>query len=275
MPKKKIIYVLCPGHSGSTLMEYYFSTYPGKVGIGEAYKAVRSFRQEGIKSLSEYDRKTINGTPFWKHILSTNDQYDSLDEQYRGLYTYINEADEFSKYDTVIDSSKSMAALRILHNQFGENVSVAVVVKDVRSWIVSQYENNRRKNRKIPFGFNFKLIVKWYRTYFQIQKNLDAMKVKYTMVPYDLFCLDRKSIEDHLKEQFSLNGKADFSKTNSINILGNRMKKEANKELKISYDYRWMKRNEWNIPWILLPSRLKKFNYQHVWNINRGIDTEK
>lgn len=268
MSNKNIIYILCPGHSGSTLLEYYFSTYSGKIGIGEAYKAVRSFREEGTGSLTDYDRETVNKSSFWKHILSNTNQYGSLDEQYRGLYTYINDAEEFSQYDTIIDSSKSMEALRILHNEFGEDLSVAVVIKDVRSWIVSQYENNRRKNRKIPIAYNFRLIVKWYRMYFQIQKNLDAMKVKYTMVPYDLFCLDSESVEDHLKEHFYLSGNADFSRTNSINILGNRMKKEANRELKISYDYRWMKSNEWNLPWFLLPSRLKKFNYQNVWNIN-------
>lgn len=267
MPKKKVIYVLCPGHSGSTLMEYYFSTYPGKIGIGEAYKAVRSFRNEGTESLSDYDRNTVNKSPFWKTVLSTSNEYESLDDQYRGLYAYIDKAEEFSKYDTIIDSSKSMSALRILHKQFGDNISVAVVIKDVRSWIISQYENNRRKNRKIPFGYNFRLIVKWYRTYFQILKNLDSMNIKYTMVPYDLFCLDINTVEEHLKEKFSLNGDADFSQTNSINILGNRMKKEANRQLKISYDYRWMKRNEWNFPWFLLPFRLKKFNHQHVWTI--------
>ena len=271
MQNKRVIYILCPGHSGSTLLEYYFSTYPGKIGIGEAYKAVRSFRNEGTVSLSDYDRETVNKSPFWRHILNTTNTYDSLDEQYAGLYEYINKAEEFSQYDTVIDSSKSMAALRILKKQIGKNISVAVVVKDVRSWIVSQYENNYRKNRGIPFAYNFRLIVKWYRTYFQIRKNLNKMNIDYTMVPYDLFCLDRNTIENQLKEQFSLGGNADFTKTNSMNILGNRMKKEANRELKISYDYRWLKRSEWNIPWFFLPPGLKKFNYQYAWNLKRSV----
>jgi len=267
MHKKNIIYILCPGHSGSTLMEYYFSTYSGKIGIGEAYKAVRSFRAKGIDSLSEYDRKTIKETAFWKQVLETTENYSSLDHQYRALYEKIHHSEEFSQYDTIIDSSKSMSALRILHQEYANRVHVAVVIKDVRSWIVSQYENNRRKDRKVPFAYNFRLIAKWYRTYYQIQKNLDAMNVKYTMVPYDLFCLNRISVEDHLKEQFSLKGDPDFSNTKSINILGNRMKKEANHELKISYDYRWMKSNEWSTPWFLLPPNFKKFNYRHVWQL--------
>jgi hypothetical protein len=267
MQRKNIIYILCLGHSGSTLLEYYFSTYPGKIGIGEAYKAVRSFRKDGLKSISAYDRETINSTPFWKHVLSTTDQYDSLNSQYISIYKHLNESEEFSQYDTIIDSSKTMDALRILHKEFGDNVKVAVVIKDVRSWIISQYENNRRKNRKIPFAYNFRLITKWYRKNLKIQQDLDAMKINYTMVPYDLFCLNRQSVENTLKEQFSLDGDANFSKTNSINILGNRMKKEANLELKISYDYRWMQRNEWNLPWLFLPPKLKKFNFKHVWQV--------
>jgi hypothetical protein len=93
------------------------------------------------------------------------------------------------------------------------------------------------------------------------------MNVNYTIVPYDLFCLNGESVQSYLKDKFSLEGEADFTKTNSISILGNRMKKEANQELKISYDYRWTKRTEWNLPWLMLPPKLKRFNFKHVWQI--------
>jgi hypothetical protein len=62
-----------------------------------------------------------------------------------------------------------------------------------------------------------------------------------------------------------MDGEPDISSTNSLNVIGNRMKKEANLGLKIKYDYRWMHRNEWNLPWMMLPSKLKKYNYDHVW----------
>ena len=266
MLDKKIVFILGLGHTGTTLMEYYLSTYKGNIGIGEAYKAVRSFREGEIDTLSKYDRNTIKSSSFWSQILSGTDSYNSLEEQYVDLFSYINNADQFSEYDTIIDSSKSMEALRLLNKNFPENVSVVVMIKDVRSWIVSQYNNNRRKNRKIPIGYNFKLLLKWFRAYMRMKDNLDSLKVNYTIIPYDVFCLNRDAIEAQLQERFNLKGEPDFSNTNSINILGNRMKKEANKELKIRYDYKWMKSNEWSLPWFFVPKRMKEFNYKFVWS---------
>jgi len=93
------------------------------------------------------------------------------------------------------------------------------------------------------------------------------MNLNYIDVSYDLFCLDYANVEKHIKNNLHLEGVPDLNNTNSINILGNRMKKEANSGLKISYDYRWMYRDEWNLLWLLAPSKVKTFNRERVWNL--------
>lgn len=267
MSKKNIIYILSTGHSGSTLLEYYFSTYPGKVGLGEAYNAIKNYRKDGTTSFSNYDKKTVEKSKFWKHIFNVTNEFNSLEEHYRYLYKYINTEGEFSQYDTIIDSSKSMEALKILHSEYGENLKVALVIKDVRSWIVSQIQNKIRKKRKIPFMFNFRLIREWYSVYNRRLKDLESLGINHTIISYDLFCLDNSNIEEYLKNNFNLVGDANYSKTNSINILGNRMKQDANIELKIKYDYRWMKQGDWFLPWILTPKTVKDFNGKYVWSL--------
>lgn len=265
MSNKKIIYILCPGHSGSTLIEYYLSCYQKSIGIGEAYKAITAFQKGEIERLSEYDRKKIDEVPFWQKMIQSAKNYSGIEEHYIEMYNYILSSDEFADYHTIIDSSKTIDGLKILEKHFGDILEVVVVFKDVRSWIISQIDNNRRKNRKIPVGYAYRLVWKWYKSYYFLEKNLNRLQRNHTAISYDLFCLNQPIIESHIKEGLQLNGEADLSNTNSINILGNRMKKEANLGLEIRYDYRWMHRNEWNLPWILLPGKIKRYNYDHVW----------
>jgi hypothetical protein len=265
MNDKRILFVLCPNHSGSTLMEYYLSSYPKSIGIGEAYNAVSCFRKRQLKGLSDYDRETIKRIPFWQYVLSLTDENAKLEDQYLRMYEHIYSSNFFSGYDTIIDSSKSMGALRILLEHYGDQVQVIVIYKDVRSWIISQFDNSRRKKRKIPFAYNMKLFLKWYRTYCKIERNLEIASKAFTRLSYDLFCLNRKTVEQKLQMELRLDGEPDFSNTNSINILGNRMKIESNRELVISYDYRWMHRGEWVLPWFILPSKFRQFNQKRVW----------
>ncbi|MCG2590670.1 hypothetical protein [Rhodohalobacter sulfatireducens] len=268
MSNKRIIYILCPGHSGSTLMEYYLSTYNKSIGIGEAYKAIRNFQNREIDKLSDYDQSMIETNPFWKEIHSRTGNFNSIEEQYVDMYHYILESEKFSDYQTIIDSSKTIDGLKILSKEFKDNLNVVIIYKDLRSWIISQIDNNRRKNRKMSLGYKYKSVLRWWRTYFFYHKRLKELGINYIDVSYDLFCLDQTKMELYLKENLDLEGKPDFQNTNSINILGNRMKKEANSGLKISYDYRWMHRSEWNFMWLLVPSKIKKMNRDKVWNID-------
>lgn len=268
MSKKRIIYILCPGHSGSTLMEYYLSTYNESIGIGEAYKAVRNFQNKEIGKLSEYDQNMIESNPFWREIFLRTKKFNSAKEQYIDMYKYLLKSDEFSEYHTIIDSTKNMEGLNILSKHFKDNLDVVIVYKDIRSWIISMIDTNIRKNRKIPIAFKYRLARKWWKTYNSYHKALNKMNLNYVDVSYDLFCLDHTKTANQLKDQLDLRGEPDLQNTNSINILGNRMKKEANTGLKISYDYRWMHRNEWNFMWMLVPSKIKKFNHNKVWNID-------
>jgi hypothetical protein len=265
MSNKRIIYILCPGHSGSTLIEYYLSCYPKSIGIGEAYKAIAAFQKGEIDRLSEYDRKKIEEIPFWQKMAQSAKKYNGTEEHYLEMYKYILTSDEFADYDIIIDSSKTMDGFKILEKHFGDILDVVLVFKDVRSWIISQIDNNIRKERKIPVGYAYRLVLKWYKSYYFLLKNLNKMQKRHTAISYDLFCLNQAVMENHIRESLQLPGKPDFSNTNSINILGNRMKKEANLGLEIKYDYRWMHRNEWNRPWIWLPGKFKRYNYDHVW----------
>ncbi|MCG2590804.1 hypothetical protein [Rhodohalobacter sulfatireducens] len=268
MSDKKIFYILSLGHSGSTLMEYYLSCYPRSLGIGEAYKAVRTFQKDHIQSLSEYDQQTIEKSDFWKEIHSRTSAFESIEEQYIDMYDYIFKSAAFEKYDTIIDSSKSLEGLKILSENFNDKLNVIVVIKDLRAWLISQIDNKNRKNRKIPIGHKTRSAIHWWRSNSAYLRILKESNIPCSVVSYDLFCLDQTKMETYLKDKLNLSGQPDLQQTNSINILGNRMKKKANHGLEILYDYRWMHRNEWNLIWNCLPSVIKNFNRDKVWNFD-------
>lgn len=248
-------------------MEYYLSTYKNSIGIGEAYKAVKTFQNSSVGQLSEYDQNMVHSNPFWSEIFSRTDRFNNAEEHYIDMYKYLLESNEFSEYQTIIDSSKNLEGLQTLSKYYSDILDVVIVYKDIRSWIVSMIQTNIRKNRNIPIGYKYRLARKWWKTYNNYHVKLNKMDINYVDVSYDLFCLDHTKVENHIKKNLNLEGEPVLNKTNSINILGNRMKREANSGLKISYDYRWMQRNEWSLLWLLLPSKVKKFNRIRVWNI--------
>ena len=265
MSKKRIVYILSPGHSGSTLIEYYLSCYQKSVGIGEAYKAIIAFHNRDLNRFSENDRKIINEIPFWQKMNESAENYESVEDHYLAMYQYIFSSDEFHEYDVIIDSSKDIKGLKILEKHYRDILDVVIVFKDIRSWAISQIDNNIRKKRKVPFGYKYRLFLRWFKTYYMLHRNMNRLNKSYVKVSYDLFCLNQEDSEKYLKKHLKMVGKPEISNTNSLNLIGNRMKNEANEGLKIKYDYRWMHRDEWNRPWCLLPSKLKNYNYDQVW----------
>jgi len=263
--KKKIIYILGLGHSGSTLIEYYLSSFKNCIGIGEAYKAAFAFQDGNFSRFSENDRERIKKIPFWQKMAESANQYESAEDHYISMYNYILNSGEFSEYNLIIDSSKKLDGFKVLSKHFGEQVMAIVLYKDLRAWMISSIDTRKRKNRPMSFGSNFRLCYRWYKEYFFINRYLRNSNNQYINLSYDLFCLDYESVNEQIKNELALETDPDFMKTNSINLLGNRMKKQADVKLEIRYDYRWMYRSEWHLPWIIIPA-VKKLNQKHVWN---------
>lgn len=263
---KKIIYIACPGHSGSTLIEYYLSSFKGCIGLGEVYRAINEFHKGNLNRFSDYDKKTIDEISFWQKQIKEVENFQSSKDQYTSLYNSFLESEDFSEYDIIVDSSKSLSGLKTLSQNFKDNLHVIVVYKDIRSWIISQHDNRVRKERPSKYADRFKDTYTWISNYRSFLKFIRFNNLPYTEISYDMFCLNSSSYRDHIIRELQMNGEPDFTQTNSINVLGNRMKKSSNVKLEISYDYRWLRRNEWLLPWLLLPPTFKNFNYQKVWD---------
>ena len=261
---KKIIYILGLSHSGSTLIEYYLSSFEKSIGIGEAYKTMHAFQDGNFNRFSEFDRDRIKNISFWQKMADSAKEYKNAKEHYIAMYDYILNSEEFSKYDLIIDSSKKLEGYKILSENFGDQVTAIVLYRDLRAWIISSIETEKRKKRPNGFGSNFKYCFIWYKTHFFINRYLKKSNSKSFKLSYDLFCLDFENVNEYIKNKLDLNSNPDLKKTNSINILGNRMKKKAEVKLDIKYDYRWMYKSEWHLPWFLVPV-IKKVNKENVW----------
>ncbi|MCC5931458.1 MAG: hypothetical protein JJU28_19580 [Cyclobacteriaceae bacterium] len=264
MNKKKIVYILGLGHSGSTLIEYYLSSYKNCIGIGEAFKASFAFQEGNLDKFSEYDLERIEKVPLWNKMAKSAKEHENAEKQYLAIYDYILHSDEFSKYDLIIDSSKKLAGYKILSEHYGDQVYAIILYKDVRSWVISSIDTMKRKNRKVGLKTKYKLTTKWMRDYYLINRYLNNNNKQHFKISYDLFCLDYENVKNLFKKKLELNSEPDFLNTNSINLIGNRMKKKADIKLEIKYDYRWASRREWLLPWLLYPG-LKTMNKNNVW----------
>ncbi|MEO0458279.1 MAG: hypothetical protein AAF152_17090, partial [Cyanobacteria bacterium P01_A01_bin.114] len=92
-------------------------------------------------------------------------------------------------------------------------------------------------------------------------------KIPYLQVGYEELCLHPEMTLDRIFKFLNLSvstAKSDLSFSESHIIRSNRMRSQTEK-LKLSYDTRWLTRNEWILPAAILPG-IMKFNAREVYS---------
>ncbi|MEO1402779.1 MAG: sulfotransferase [Cyanobacteria bacterium J06635_1] len=274
------VQVMSLGHSGSTLMNLLLGTHPDFVSLGEV---MHSFMYE----LKNPEAQCSCGEPastcvFWGKVLHQVSAETQLDipkgyqvifETFQAIYPAAEK--QFA------DSSKSLEVIKLLNSKLKRPLKVVFVMRDVRSYTISQIDNLSRKfssfNTKDKIFRNslirsrFYFYLDWYYRNLRIRKFLERENIAYIQVGYEELCLrpdivlgkifEFLKVADCLPED-SLKIAAP-SQSESHIIRSNRMRLQKGKQT-LSYDTRWLTRNEWILPAAVFPG-IMRFNAREVY----------
>ncbi|MEM9906888.1 MAG: sulfotransferase [Cyanobacteria bacterium P01_D01_bin.44] len=274
------VQVMSLGHSGSTLMNLLLGTHPDFVSLGEV---MHSFMYE----LKNPEAQCSCGEPastcvFWGKVLhqvSAESQldiptgYQAIFETFQAVYP--------SPKKQFADSSKSLEVIKLLDSTLQRPLKVVFVIRDVRSYTISQIDNLSRKfssfntkdkilrNSLIRSRFYFYL--DWYYRNLRIRSFLERENIPYIQVGYEEVCLRPdlllgkifRFLEVEKPAQSGKQQSAEPAQSESHIIRSNRMRLQKGKQT-LSYDTRWLTRNEWILPAAIFPG-IMRFNAREVY----------
>jgi len=277
---KKVVFIASAPRSGSTLLELILSSHSKCFGIGEAYLLFDPYKCR----INEINKELcgcgnyIDKCEFWKNKIEVIrfNRKRSLKNCYEIILS-----DKTTLENIVIDSSKLVRALKVLISIDNINLKIIHLVKDVRSFIVSQQDSYRRrelslkkvlKRAYISGAFRYLMKTRIFNAHYWYLKNLEIMhfvkkyRVPSIIVRYEDLCiLPQKTLKNicrFLNLEFE-EEMLDIRNAKSHNVFGNRMRFQKEKRTEILYDYRWFYKNEWLMPYVLFPyiSALDRYFY--------------
>lgn len=137
---QRVVYVAGLAHSGSTLLDRLLGASPGAVAVGEAYQTMRD---PPIGRLCSCGAAQVD-CPLWGPALASVRPGDSRSMLYERFLEAAEQA--FPPGTVLVDESKRLDVLQMLLAT-GARVDVVLLVRDVRSWTVSQRQTARTRGR--------------------------------------------------------------------------------------------------------------------------------
>lgn len=291
---QRIVFIAGLTHSGSTLLDLILSGNVDCVGLGEI---VSILRPESREKLLDMTRRCSCGTslvecPYWSCIIRGLDANQGLDMQGRYHLAIETFREVFGPDKTLVDSSKSLRALRFVTEMPNVDLKVLHLIRDVRAWTTSRRnldaklgkrpleEERRTRGRSSALTWirhhgrqnNLARFLIWYHGNRRFMDFLTKERVTSIQVSYELLSLSTSSTIMELRkflEVGEIPGLSERIQSRSHIALGNPMRHDAEKRSRVMYDYRWLTRNDLTIPALLLP-HVMRFNRQLVYSAATG-----
>ncbi|MBW2121233.1 MAG: hypothetical protein JRH07_05230 [Deltaproteobacteria bacterium] len=275
---KRLVYITGLGHSGSTLLDLVLGAHPVMVGLGEI-SSVLDEEPEQVRRTRQSTcscGRRVDECEFWGGLIPHlfNEEGSFEDRYHRVLEAFWS---RFGEDVIPVDSSKSRSNIRLLLAQGDLELSVIHLIRDVRSFTVSQIDNAKRKIQKGTklevysrrrylsplFWFWF-----WYKWNRSTDRLLRSLGVPHLRVGYERLCLETEDVVREICSFLRLPAAAsmlDLSDSRSHVIRGNRMRRDPDKRRAIHYDTRWFSRNDWVLwAWLLRP--IMRYNATAVYS---------
>ncbi len=151
------------------------------------------------------------------------------------------------------------------------------LIKDVRAYAISTLDVTERKygagrglGARLPDAIKLRpvrIFWHWYRKNLEIQRFLDARKLKHYQVGYEEVCLSPGRTVAGLCEFLGIDyepSMLDIGSSQSHAASGNRMRLQPGKRQAIMYDKRWFHRSEWVVPYALFP-HIARYNTSNTY----------
>lgn len=284
-----IAFISSLSHSGSTLLDLLLGTHPRLIGLGEVYKVIRLSPEqlETEKHMRCTCGQLSKDCHFWGQVISDlqEEKHNSLPDRYRTVVQNFKRI--FGENTSMVDSSKYGEPLSMLSKMDDIQLRVIHLLKDVRSFTISQRDAlpAELKYGHLPIVFgsqaisqslylqSFKspsyLFWKWYLRNRAAQNRLRAADSTFTTISYEEISLSPKASMERLFTFLDLrseNGNKLAPQSSQSHIfLGNQMISDRQKMQGIQYDKRWLSRSDWKIPAALFP-HIMAYNRKHIYS---------
>jgi hypothetical protein len=281
-----VVFISGLSHSGSTLLNMMLGSHSRCVGLGEAFRTIAPGVRGIEKTLT--NRCTCGAAPkdckFWGRAIDGIPQAGEFGqkEQYELIFRTFGEV---MGSDTIaVDASKYRPPLKALSEMGDVDLRVLHIVRDVRSFAISQIDNVERKVEKRARGKRLRIsdwFKYWYEQNNRIVRLLEKCRIPTLRLGYEELALAPDLMSDKICAFLGVDTEASMLSpdvsTNHM-IRGNwRMayRSQALKEnrMKIRYDYRWFQRDEWMRPALFSP-RIMRLNRKLVYS-NDATDLRK
>lgn len=259
----KVTYVISLERSGSTFLDLALSSKFNLVGCGEIFRTIypHGVPDKPFLELTCSCGKRASTCKVWGNILKEAAETPFKTQEIAYTKFFENLGKTYQHDDiTIIDSSKSLAALRALKN-INCDISVIFMIRDIRGWTQSIWDAEKRKT-EIPIlrimKPNFKAVWKayvrhqilrriplwiyleWYIRNRKIKLFLKQSSLNYLQISYENLALDYTNTMSQISSFLDSPECKQDEKNNSHILRGNRTARSKEKFV-IKYSDKWKK----------------------------------
>ena len=289
----KVVYIASLAHSGSTVLNLSLGSHPRLVGLGEVHW-MTSFTKAELKD--EMTQACTCGAragqcEFWGFVFSGLLQRleATVEEKYRLIFKAFRK--HFGDDVVLVDASKRLSNLLLLHSMPDVELSVLLMIRDVRGFTVSnrdsiplefdverlfRFTRNDRLDRLIHANTSrhpFYLFWKWYIRNRGYQAILQKNQVRFFQLGYDEFAGHPEALLGKLSDFLGVDYHPDMLIPDAGDdhlFLGNPKMFYNEKRASIQYDNRWKQRDDWVVAARLFP-QIMTYNVGQVYGNIGGL----
>jgi hypothetical protein len=273
----RVVYVAGASHSGSTLLHLMLGAHSRCVGLGEVARTLAPGPEGIARTLKRRCScgSSMEDCVFWSKAASrlSRNPESGLEGQYRVVLETFT--DVFGPDRILVDSSKYLEPMHVLRRMPEVDLRVIHVIKDVRAWVISQGDKERKRSEKgktIERRSKARLFLQWYRQNRKIQRCLSEDKLPSMRLGYEELCFFPELMIDELCRLLGEEPEAAMLSPDASGchvLRGNKGTVDHAHHLDeqraaIQYDHRWLYRNDWLL-WSLLLPRIMRFNRTEVY----------
>ena len=257
---RPLVFLASIGHSGSTLLELLLGAHPRIVGLGEVAGTIAQAAQPLPVCTCGQPAEEC---PIWGPVVvaQRKDSGRHLREAHGQLLDRVTEV--YGPDHIPIDASKNLDALKELHSWCQEDLRIILLLKDVRSFMVSLA---KLPDRQGAVGFRASLrrsvllrALQWYRGNRAYLDFFAKHDLSHFQIGYEEFCFRTEDVLAKLCEFIGVEPDERMltpQVSQSHIVHGNRMRLDPDKRRRIVYDNRWF--HDWRVqlvaaglPWLM------------------------
>ena len=279
---QKIISITSQSHSGSTVLSMALACHWQLVSLGEIYQVLREQPDFWLDDPAQRCSCGAHASEcsFWRVALSRVKQQqkhtgkpDKAD--IRAGYQIVLDTfrEQFADLG-IVDTSKGEDHISLLSELKNADPQVIFLLRDVRSFAVSQTRLARLENRKgfkKAKGHYWYQMVRWYTRNRKREANLIRSGLSYQQIGYEAFCFDVRNTLARTFEKCGLepaDQERDIHHSEHHVLFGNPMRLNASAHQQINYDDRWFKETGYQLPLTLMPF-VMRYNREKVYAVGK------